>query len=275
MRRFQRQAQAFSLQRKLSGALSSDLANCVDSGLGLAVPTAFYTALSSRTDITTIQLAEKTLHVSRIASIFLWIAYAIYIWFQVKSHHSIYDAILLEDEENDADRHKDLKKAKLTFTECLIALTISVALVTIIAIGLVEHIPAIVEHGVSDAFVGLILVPLVEKAAEHLTAVDEAWDNQMNFALSHVLGATIQTALFNAPLAVIVSWGLGKSMDFQFESFDIIVLILAILVVGNFLRDQKSNYLEGALCIIVYGIIATAAYYYPNPVEEHGVVVAK
>ena len=111
----------------------------------------------------------------------------------------------------------------------------------------------------------------VEKAAEHLTAVDEAWDNQMNFALSHVLGATIQTALFNAPLVVIVGWGLGKGMDFHFEAFDIIVLILSILVIGNFLRDQKSNYLEGALCIIVYCIIAVAAFYYPNPEETTAV----
>jgi Ca2+:H+ antiporter len=55
---------------------------------------------------------------------------------------------------------------------------------------------------------GLILVPLVEKAAEHITAIDEAWDDQMNFALSHILGASIQTALLNTPLAVIVGWGL-------------------------------------------------------------------
>jgi Ca2+:H+ antiporter len=52
------------------------------------------------------------------------------------------------------------------------------------------------------------LVPLVEKAAEHITAIDEAWDDQMNFALSHILGASIQTALLNTPLAVIVGWGL-------------------------------------------------------------------
>lgn len=86
----------------------------------------------------------------------------------------------------------------------------------------------------------------------------------MNFALSHVLGATIQTALFNAPLVVIVGWGLGKQMDFNFDLFSITALILAILVVGNFLRDQKSNYLEGALCVIVYCIIAVAAFYFPN-----------
>jgi len=111
---------------------------------------------------------------------------------------------------------------------------------------------------------GLVLVPLVEKAAEHLSAVDEAWDNQMNFALSHVLGATIQTALFNAPLAVMVGWGLDKQMDLNFALFDIVVLILAILVVGNFLRDQKSNYLEGFLLIIIYIIFAAAAYHYPD-----------
>lgn len=237
-------------------------------GLGLGVPTAFFTAVTNTVTVTPEELGRKVLSISRISSIFLMVAYFIYIYFQVRSHHSIYDAILLNDEEIDEDRHIDLAKDKLTFTECVVALAIAVALVTLLAIGLVEKIPAIVHTGVSDSFVGLILVPLVEKAAEHLTAVDEAWDNQMNFALSHVLGATIQTALFNAPLVVIVAWGLGKDMDLHFELFDIVMLILAILVVGNFLRDQKSNYLEGSLCLIVYCIIAVASFYYPNPTPE-------
>ena len=183
----------------------------------------------------------------------------------MRTHHGIYDAILEADEDRDMDRHEDLTKAKLTFTECVIALTVSIALVTLIAIALVEEIRPIVEHhNVSEAFMGLILVPLVEKAAEHMTAVDEAYDNQMNFALSHVLGASIQTALFNGPLVVIVGWGLGKQMNLNFDLFNIVALILAILVVGNFLRDQKSNYLEGALCVIVYAVIAVAAFYYPG-----------
>jgi len=144
--------------------------------------------------------------------------------------------------------------------------------VTVLAVSLVEQIgPIVEERNVSDAFMGLILVPLVEKAAEHLTAIDEAWDNQMNFALAHVLGATLQTALFNGPLVVLVGWGLGKNMSLDFELFDIAMLILAIIAVGNFLRDQKSNYLEGFLCVIVYIAIAVAAYNYPNPLHpEHG-----
>jgi len=113
-------------------------------------------------------------------------------------------------------------------------------------------------------FVGLILVPLVEKAAEHITALNEAWVNKMNLALSHVLGSSIQTALFNTPLVVMVGWGLHVPMDLNFEIFDAIVLILAILVVGNFLRDAKTDYLEGILCVLVYIIIAIAAFYYPS-----------
>jgi len=117
------------------------------------------------------------------------------------------------------------------------------------------------------SFLGLILVPLVEKAAEHLTAIDESWDNQTNFALSHILGACVQTALLNTPVIVFVGWGLGINMNLNFEIFDAAVLILAIVVVGNFLRDGKSNWLEGALCFITYVIIALAAFYYPNPPE--------
>src|ERR1700753_4457310 len=86
----------------------------------------------------------------------------------------------------------------------------------------------------------------------------------MNFALSHVLGASIQTALLNTPLVVFVGWGLDVPMDLNFNQFEAIVLILAILVVGGFLRDKKSNYLERALCVLVYIIIAISAFFYPN-----------
>lgn len=116
---------------------------------------------------------------------------------------------------------------------------------------------------------GLILVPLVEKFSEHLTAIDEAWDNQANMALAHVLGSSIQTALLNTPLVVFVGWGIvGYDVDLNFRPFEAIMLILAILVVGNFLRDGKSNYLEGALCVITYIIIAVSAFYLPNPGRE-------
>jgi Ca2+:H+ antiporter len=91
----------------------------------------------------------------------------------------------------------------------------------------------------------------------------------MNLALAHVLGASIQTALLNTPLVVIVGWGLNIPMNMQFEVFDAVALVLAVLVVGSFLRDKKSNYMEGSLLVFVYIIIAIAAFYYPDP-PHHG-----
>ncbi|CAN8102293.1 unnamed protein product [Discula destructiva] len=238
-------------------------------GFGLAVPTVFNNSFSTGTEETN-GVAGNVLAVSRITAVALIVAYIVYVWFMGRTHHGIYEAVFEYDEERDHDKHKDAARDKLTLTECVFALAVSIALVSLIAIALVQQIPHIVEnYNISDSFMGLILVPLVEKAAEHLTAIDEAWDNQMNLALSHVLGATLQTALFNGPFIVIVGWGMDKSMGLDFDIFNLTVLILAILTVGNFLRDQKSNYLEGALCVIVYIVVAAAAFYNPTLGETH------
>lgn len=90
-------------------------------------------------------------------------------------------------------------------------------------------------------------------------------DGVINVALYHCLAPSLQTALFNAPLVVMVGWALGKPMDLNFEIFMIVLLVLSILVVGNFLRDEESNWLEGALLVLVYVIVAIASWYYPNP----------
>ncbi|TGJ86868.1 hypothetical protein E0Z10_g1902 [Xylaria hypoxylon] len=241
-------------------------------GLGLAIPTIFWHTISiERFGITQEDLDGRTTQLSRIIAVLLLIAYIVFVWFQMRTHHGIYDAIFEHDEKRDLDKHKDRAKAKLTLTECIVSLAVSVALVALIAIALVREIePVVEESGISDPFMGLILVPLVEKAAEHLTALDEAWDNQINFALSHCIGSTIQTAMLNAPLVVIVAWGRGLPLDLSFEIFEIAILILSIITVGNYLRDQKSDYLEGFLCVITYIAIAVAAFYFPTSPEAHG-----
>lgn len=246
---------------------------------GVLVPSAFFTTLSGATreyggqnaeggesTFTLATLNDHTLGISHGTSIILIIAFLLFIVYSAVSSHSVFDEILAKDEEQDNDRARDAAKKKFTMTECIVMLTISIALVALIAIYLVEQIHFIVEDGgVPDAFLGFILVPLVEKLAEHVTSIDEAYDNQINFALYHCIGPSIQTLLFNGPLAVIVSWGLGTGMDLNFEIFHIVILVMSVLVVGNFLRDGSSNYLEGALLIIVYTIIALSMWYYPNP----------
>ncbi|KAJ5088109.1 hypothetical protein N7456_011725 [Penicillium angulare] len=235
-------------------------------GFGLLIPSAFYSALKSATneEFTLATLQDYTMQISRATAVVLLVAFLVFLIFNLHSHNSIFDDILELDEAQDEDRHKELKRAKLTFAECLVAIAVALACVSMSAVFLVQEIEHIVARGVSDNFLGLILVPLVEKAAEHLTAVDEAWDNQINYALFHCMAPSIQTALLNAPLAVLVGWGLGKDMSLNFEIFMVILLVLSILVVGNFLRDGKSNYLEGALCVLIYVIIAVTTWYYPS-----------
>ncbi|KAK5684742.1 hypothetical protein LTS10_002816 [Elasticomyces elasticus] len=241
---------------------------------GLSIPSAFYSALKTETakagskhheKFTSGKLHHDILNISRTTSVVLIVAFALYLIYCCTSAHSLFDEVIEQDEHADLDHAEDMKKPKLTMTEALIAVTISIALIIVLLVILVDRIEHVVHAGVPDQFLGLILLPLVEKAAEHLTAIDEAWDGVMNVALYHCLGPSIQTALLNAPIVVLAGWVLAKPMDLNFEIFMIGLLVLSILVVGNFLRDQESNWLEGALLVIVYVVIAIASWYYPNP----------
>ena len=223
---------------------------------GLLIPSAFYSALKSETvsalheRFTQGKLQEDILYISRATSVVLIIAFVLYVIYSCTSAHSIFDEVIEMDEHRDADREEDMEKPKLTLTETSVTIVVSIALVAWLLVILVGEIEDVVEAGVPDQFLGLILLPLVEKAAEHLTAIDEAWDGVINVALYHCIGPSIQTALFNGPLIVLIAWALGKPMDLNFEIFMIGLLVLSILVVGNFLRDLESNWLEGALLVV-------------------------
>jgi Ca2+:H+ antiporter len=155
---------------------------------GLLIPSAFYSALKSEAvsgsgsglavvlheSFTKGKLQADVLQISRAASIALMFAFVLYIWFCASSQHSIFDEVIEMDEHRDADREEDLQKPKFTMTETMVALALSLVCVTLLLIFLVDEIEHVVRSGVPDQFLGLILLPLVEKAAEHLTAIDEA-----------------------------------------------------------------------------------------------------
>lgn len=157
-------------------------------GFGLLIPSAFYSALKGAAHVgvkaaeehfTQGKLQDDVLRISQVTSILLIVAFGFYIWFNARSNHSIFDEVLERDEHGDLDRHADLAKEKFTLTEAAVAITAALVLITLFAVFLVERIEDVVEAGVPDQFLGLILLPLVEKAAEHLTSIDEAWDGQM------------------------------------------------------------------------------------------------
>ncbi|KAK5084525.1 hypothetical protein LTR05_005603 [Lithohypha guttulata] len=141
----------------------------------------------------------------------------------------------------------------------------STALVAICAEFLVGSIEHLVENSpLSEAFVGLIILPIVGNAAEHVTAVVVASKNKLDLALGISLGSSIQIALFVTPLVVIIGWGIDKEMSLYFTLFETVCLFVSVFVVCFLCLDGKSNYLEGALLCAAYIIIAVGAYFFPD-----------
>ncbi|KAN0069050.1 Sodium/calcium exchanger domain containing protein [Elaphomyces granulatus] len=115
--------------------------------------------------------------------------------------------------------------------------------------------------GLSTTFVGLILLPIVGNAAEHATAVTVAVKDKMDLAISVAVGSSMQVALLIIPLTVIIGWIMGVSdMTLYFDGFQITVLFVTVLLVNYLIGDGKSHWLEGFLLMMMYIIIAIAAW---------------
>jgi Ca2+:H+ antiporter len=217
-------------------------------------------AIFSAAKASSLDVSKEVLKISRGTAIILLVAYFAYEIFDITSHLDIHKEIFRKRHESEQRKRKI--SAMLTFTEAVIALIIAITCVTFMALFLVDGIHFIVERRhIKDGFLGLILVPVVEKAAEHLGAVGEAWDGQLDAAISHVLGSSIQTALLITPIIVLVGWIIDVPLNLRFDIFDAAVLILAIVVISSFLRNSKTDWLEGILCILLYLIIAINTYY--------------
>ena len=147
----------------------------------------------------------------------------------------------------------------------LILLIGSTVLVAICAEFMVSSIEHLVESSpLSEAFIGLIILPIVGNAAEHVTAVVVASKNKLDLALGVSLGSSIQIALFITPIVIIIGWGLDKNMSLYFTLFETVSLFVSVFVVCFLCLDGKSNYLEGSLLCAAYIIIAVGAYFFPD-----------
>ncbi|TLS27838.1 hypothetical protein PpBr36_00688 [Pyricularia pennisetigena] len=120
---------------------------------------------------------------------------------------------------------------------------------------------------IGEAFIGLIVLPVVGNAAEHVTAITVALKNKMDLAIAVAVGSSIQIALFVTPFMVILGWMLERDMTLRFTLFETVCLFLATFIVGFLVLDGRSNYLEGALLLAAYVIVAVVAFYYPAPTE--------
>jgi Ca2+:H+ antiporter len=160
-------------------------------------------------------------------------------------------------------------KAKWSVRTSLIILgaaTIGIAILSEALVSSVE--PVTKQLGLTEFFIGIIIIPLVGNIAEHLVAVQVALKNKMELSLAVSLGSSLQIALFVAPVLVFLSLisGLnptGAPLLLVFNNFELIALVAASVVAAFIALDGESNWLEGAMLLAVYLIIALAFFFMP------------
>ena len=170
-----------------------------------------------------------------------------------------------EDTDGSNDK-EDEEKTEMSRTAAVVLLLCTTALVAVCAEFMVDAIPAMIasNKAVSQAFIGLIILPIVGNAAEHVTAVTVAAKNKMDLAIGVAVGSSIQIALFVTPVVVLLGWILNSEMSLYFNIFETISLFVTAFVVNFLVLDGRSNYLEGSLLIAAYVIIALGAFFYPD-----------
>jgi len=144
----------------------------------------------------------------------------------------------------------------------LVAVTVGIAAMSECLVGAVQ--PTAERLGLTQVFVGVILVALVGNAAEHSTAVLVARKDKMDLAFGIAVGSSVQVALFVAPVLVFASYLLGAPMDLIFTPFEVAAVTVSVLIVGFISMDGESHWMEGVMLVGVYLILAIAFYFLPG-----------
>ena len=163
---------------------------------------------------------------------------------------------LQDDEDGEGE------EPQLHFWVAVATLVGSTVLIAFCAQFLVDAIDyVVIEGGISEEFLGLILLPIVGNAAEHATAVTVAIKDKMDLAIGVAIGSSMQVSLFLIPLLVIIGWGMDNPyMSLSFDVFQVAVLFVSVLLVNYLIGDGKSHWLEGMLLMCLYCIIAVCSW---------------
>ncbi|OHW89517.1 Ca2+:H+ antiporter [Colletotrichum incanum] len=220
------------------------------SSASLVIPATLYSVLDKNESV---KKEHSILVLSRGTAIVLLFLY-------LHSHSNIFDTEIQHRNEEEPE------EPIIGPIAAAVVLAVTTVLVAICADYLIESINPIVETAhVSKNFIGIIVIPIVGNAAEHVTAVLMAIRDKMDLAINIAIGSSIQIALLVTPFLVILGWAvLDKPMTLHFETFETVAFMFSVLVVTYTVQDGKSNYLEGAMLLGLYCIIALAFYISPS-----------
>ncbi len=217
--------------------------------IGLAIPAVFAQAIETRN-----HFGIEYLSMGVAIALILGYALSLIFTFSIPSEKT---PTALADETQPEHMKWSTRRA-------LVVLAVSVIFIAALSEILVDALePVIRQHGLTELFVGVIVVPIIGNAAEHLVAVEMALKNRMELALGIALGSSMQIALFVAPLLVFVSLLAGNPMSLVFNPFELAALAASVIVAALIALDGESNWLEGAQLLIVYVILVLAFFYLP------------
>jgi Ca2+:H+ antiporter len=190
-------------------------------------------------------------------SVILLASYGAHLVFSLVTHKQLFAG----------EKRGDAAPAAWSLKKSIIVMAGSTALIgwiSEILVGSVEY--AARSLGMTQVFLGVIVVAIVGNAAEHSTAVMMAMKDRMEIAYGIAIGSSLQIALFVAPLLVIASHAIGpRPMDLVFTPAEVLAVFVAVLITGQIASDGESNWLEGAQLLAVYLILAMVFFYWPEP----------
>jgi Ca2+:H+ antiporter len=208
-------------------------------------------------------------------SVLLLVAYALSLLFSLHTHKHFYSGGAAESQQTSAPQAAPAAPQTATAPHAdhdswsvgkalgvLVGATVCVAVLAEFMVGSVQA--AAEAIGLTELFVGVIVVAIVGNAAEHSTAILVAWNNRMDLSLSIAVGSSIQIALFVAPVLVLLSHAMGVPMDLVFTVPEIVAVALSVLVVDQISGDGESNWLEGVLLVMLYALIGVLFFNLPG-----------
>ncbi|MEW6038489.1 MAG: calcium/proton exchanger [Pseudomonadota bacterium] len=221
------------------------------SAIGLVVPAIFHMVVQGHPEP---HEQELSLEIALV----LFVTYILSLVFTLRTHRHLYVGES-SDETDEALGVGTWSRRKSVLI--LLVSTVFVAWMSELLVGAVEH--AAHDLGMTNVFIGVILVAIVGNAAEHSTAVMMAAKNHMDLAMNIAIGSSIQIALFVAPLLVFAGYLMGQPMDLVFSTFEVVAVAIAVAAVVLIASDGESNWMEGVNLLAVYVILAIAFYFLP------------
>lgn len=217
--------------------------------LGLVIPSLFSHSTSSG-------ISQKVEILSLCVAGVMIVLYALGILFSLKESKNV--SLAAPVDKNEIHVAWSIRKSLLV----LALATGGIVWLSEILVGSVEAVVA--GSGISEFFLGIILVPIIGNVAEHLVAITMALKNKMELSMEIAVSSSLQIALFVAPFLVFISLAMGNPLTLVFNTFELAALVSAVLISYFVSADGESNWLEGAALLAVYVIFGLAFFIFPG-----------